>query len=202
MAKSEAVKIMTPLLFTGQLESAGPLLMGKKITTLSDEGESPAAHDQRCWQERMHVDNNGQVFIPAIALKRTLASTARYLSERIPGKGQATFTKHFTSGILVLTDLMVGISAKDVRGVTINVPAQPQKPKGPRVDRKFPVIPQWQASFEIMVNDPILISWPKKIEQYLHFSGKFIGLLSMRVGNGGQHGRYSVKNVKYEKVKL
>ncbi len=201
MAKTK-VEIMTPILFTGEMESAGPLLFGKKITTKPDEGESAAAHDERCWRERMHVDEKGELFIPAIALKKTMRNTAQYLSERIPGKGQATFTKHFRSGILVISNLSLGIKASDITGYPMNVPAQPQKPNGPKVDRIFPIIAQWRTTFELIVNDPTLISYPGKVEQYLHFSGKFIGLLSMRVGNGGQHGRYQVKNVRYEKVTL
>jgi len=193
MAK-EKVETMTPLVLCCDLISAGPLLYSKRIMSADMEGESPEAKEERTWRERMHVDDQGCLFIPNIALKQTLANTAKYLSEKVPGKGQATYSKHFASGIMVIEPLQLGIKAKDIEGTPMLVPAQPSKPKGAQVTRIFPIIAQWQTKVEIVVLDPILLSHMDKVKQYVVFSGKFIGLLGMRVGNGGQFGRYSAAN--------
>jgi len=198
----KSIQTLIPIVVEADLESAGPLMFGKKFVSERAEGETSMAFEERCWRERMHVNERGDVYIPAIALKKTLRNTATYLSEPIPGKGKATYSKHFRSGILVTSRIELGIKAKDVKGLKLNVPAQPQRPNGPKVDRIFPVIEHWKGHAELIVTDPILISSMPKVEQYLVFSGKFIGLLSMRIGNGGEFGRYAVKNIRYEKIKV
>ena len=91
--------------------SFSAVIQSKKAT-----GEADDAFEDRVWRERMHRDANGEVFIPGCALKNCLADTARYLSERVPGKKSATYTKHFKAGIMVVENLMLGVQVDDVDG--------------------------------------------------------------------------------------
>lgn len=184
------------------LVSAGPLLFGKKISSERNTGESHEAYEKRTWRERMHVNAEGNVFIPACALKRTLENVAQYLSESVPGKGKATYTKHFKAGIMVIEDIVLEppVKAKDVEGVWMNVPSDGRRGGSKRVDRCFPVILQWRAHAEIILQDPLLIDAPEKVEEYLIHSGKFVGLMSMSPRNGGSFGRFSAENMKTKKT--
>src|SRR5262245_36928815 len=80
------------------------------------EKESAADYEVRTWRERCHVTEDGHIFIPPMAFKNCLAEAAKFLSERIPGKGTATYTKHFEAGILVTEPLLLPELKKDVRG--------------------------------------------------------------------------------------
>ena len=53
------------------------------------------------WRERLHVNSDGYVFIPPMAFKNCISEIAKYRSDKIPGKRNATYTKHFESGVLV-----------------------------------------------------------------------------------------------------
>ena len=184
-----------------QLTSAGPLLFGKKISSQKETGENYDAFEKRTWRERMHVNDKGLVIIPCNALKRTLENVAQYLSESVPGKGKATYTKHFKAGIMVIQDILLEppMKAKDVEGVWMNVPSDGKRGGSKRVDRCFPVIMQWSGLAEIILQDPLLIDNPDKVEEYLSHAGKFIGLMSMTPRSGGSFGRYSVKSFKTKK---
>jgi hypothetical protein len=184
------------------LVSAGPILFSRKISSERNTGESHEAFEKRTWRERMHVNAEGYVFIPACALKRTLENVAQYLSESVPGKGKATYTKHFKAGIMVIQDieLQPQTKDKDVKGVWMNVPSDGKRGGSKRVDRCFPVITEWRGHAEIILVDPILIDAPGKVEEYLGHAGKFVGLMSMSPRNGGSYGRFSIKNIRTKKT--
>lgn len=62
--------------------------------------ETADAHEARTWHERIHTVD-GHVVIPGMALRNCISEAAKFLSIQIPGKGKATYTKHFDSGILI-----------------------------------------------------------------------------------------------------
>jgi len=183
--------------------SAGPLMFGKKIRAEKTTGESPDAYEKRTWRERLHVNTDGCVFIPAIALKRTLENIAQYLSESVPGKGKATWTKYFKAGMMIIEDILIQplTKADDVQGLWLNVPADGRRGGSKRVDRCFPVIPQWNGHAEVILQDPLLMDNSGKVEEYVIHAGKFIGLLSMSPRSGGNYGRFRIENFKTRKMK-
>lgn len=190
------------LTITCTLKSAGPILFGKKISSEKETGEGHDAFEKRTWRERMHITPEGYVFIPSCALKRTLENVAQYLSETIPGKGKATYTKHFKAGVMVIEDILIEPKTKpeQVQGVWMNVPSDGKRGGSKRVDRCFPVIPEWSAQAEIICLDPILVDNPNKVEEYIKHAGKFIGLMSMAPRNGGSFGRFAAENFKTKKT--
>jgi len=178
-----------------------PLSYSGPIKSVKDTGENHDAFEERTWRERMHVDKNGEVYIPANALKNMLTGVALFLSETVRGKGKATYTKHFEAGILVVDSMPLGIKAKDVPCERLFVPSDGKKGGSKRVFKNFPIIMDWQTHCEFFALDPILIADPGKIKEYLEHAGKFIGFLRFRPRNGGFYGRFSVKNFKTEKVR-
>ncbi len=178
------------------LVSASPLSFSAPIKSTKNTGENHDVFEERTWRERLHVDSKGEVFIPPNAVKNMMEAVAGFLGEKIPGKGQATWTKHFKAGILVTQPLMLGIKGKHVAGERLFVPSDGKKGGGKRVYKTFPVIAEWQADGEIILLDPLLIDKPKKVEEYLEHAGKFVGLLRFRPANGGFYGRFTVKDFK------
>lgn len=135
-----------------------------------------------------------------------MASTAYYLSEKIPGRGQATYAKHFTAGVLCPLDSIL----KDKKGKPIKVkdcevacfPCSATGGKsgrgGSTVTRYFPMIaPGWQASFEIHVVDDVILEgvFKRTLEQMgiINGAGRF------RPQNGGTNGRFKVTKFRWIK---
>ena len=170
-----------------------PISFGRAIQTPKGADEGADDHEERTWRERMHTDEAGVVFIPPTALKNCLADVAKYLSESIPGKGKATYTKHFEAGTMVMDAMSLNIKATDVVGERLFVPADGRRGGGKRVWRTFPTIQTpWTTQAIIYLFDPLLIAKPSKVEDYLGFAGRFIGLGRFRPRNNGFYGRFHV----------
>ena len=186
------------LVCTARLVSQTPYSQSKPDEAVREQGEGHDDFEERTWRQRLHVDpagdyENGQVFIPPQAVKNCLSEVAKYLSESVPGKGKATYTKHFEAGVLVTDPLPLGIRAGDVASERLFVPSDGRRGGGSRVWKRFPLIPEWQADVTIYVFDPILIPKPEKIREYLEFAGQFIGLGRFRPRNNGYYGRFTVE---------
>lgn len=190
------------LKITATLTGTSPLSWSKRLVSEKETGESHEALDERAWRERMHVTETGEVFIPPMALKHCLRDVAKYLGETVPGKGKATYTKHFQAGILVVEPMLLGIQIEDVDHEIIHVPSDGRTGGGTRVPKRFPFIPVgWTLQAELFVLDPVLIDCPGKIEEYLGHAGKFIGIGRFRPINGGFYGRFEVSDFQTVTVK-
>lgn len=177
-----------------RLKSASPYGQSRAIQSTKYTGETSDAFENRTWRERMHVDENGYVFIPPMAVKNCLSEVAKYLSESVPGKGKATYTKHFVGGLMVMEPLNLGIKAETVQGIRLHVPADGVRGSGKRVWKTFPTIPSWEADVTIYIMDPVIK--PDKVREYLEHAGKFIGLGFFRPRNNGYWGRFTVESFK------
>jgi len=182
-----------------KIVGVSPYSQSKAIQSKKATGESHEAFEQRTWKERLHVNEDGYVFIPPMAFKNMLTDCARFLSESVPGKGKATYTKHFEAGIMVLSPANLEIKAEDVTGETLFVPADGRKGGSTRVFKTFPYIPKWETEIEIIIIDPNLEGNTEKVREYLEYAGKFIGLGRFRPRNGGFYGRFEVVNFEIEK---
>lgn len=188
------------LKITCTLISKSPFQFSKAITSIKKTGETHDAFEERTWLERAHVDEKGDVFIPPMALKNCLAEVAKYLSETIPGKGKATYTKHFEAGIMVFEPMYVRKKLKDLERLRLHVPSDGKRGGGNRVWKNFPVMKSWKAKASIHVIDPVLIDKPEKIQEYLIHAGSFIGMGAFRPRNNGYYGRFNVDDFKYENL--
>ncbi len=178
---------------TVTLTSASPYSQSKQYSADVPklEKESPADYDARNWREHQHFDRKtGEVYIPPMALKNALMECAQYLGEKIPGKGNATWTKHFTAGILITDPIMLGVHRDKTEGETISCNADGKRGSGTRVPRKFPVIHEWEAKATFFILDETITQ--DVFTRYLVETGKFIGLGRFRPRNGGIYGRFHV----------
>jgi len=182
------------LVCTFGLVGVSPISFSAPVQSQRQVGESSDTFEARTWRERLHVNVDGNVFIPPMAIKNCLSEVAKYLSETVPGKGKSTYTKHFEAGILCVDPVDLNIKAKDVQGERLFVPSDGRRGSGKRVWKTFPTIPEWRGKGTVYVLDPALIDKPEKIEEYLGHAGKFIGLLRFRPRNNGFYGRFIVEN--------
>lgn len=183
-----------------RLIGISPISFGAPIQSERNTGETHDAFEERTWRERMHVDENGRVFMPPNALKNMLSEAARMLSESVPGKGKATYTKHFEAGIMVTDPLLFGAKAAEVKGERLFVPADGKRGGGKRVWKTFPYIVTWATDATIYALDPVLIDKPEVIQKTLGHGGNLIGLGRFRPRNNGYYGRFSVDKWSAEKT--
>jgi hypothetical protein len=192
-----------------KLKSVSPYSQSRPIQSAKGTGESADAFEERTWRERLHVDENGKVFIPPMAIKNALPEAAKFLGESVPGKGKATWTKHFEAGLLIVDPVPLGIEASKVQGERLFVPADGVRGSGKRVWKVFPVIAEWTGTVEINVLDPLLVSDIEKCKKdvtqcslyrHLEHAGKFIGIGRFRPRNNGFYGRFSVEKFTVENV--
>lgn len=182
------------LTVTAVLKSASPLFQGRPIQSIKNTGESSDAFEERTWRERLWENENGFVFVPPGAIKNCLSEVAKFLGESVPGKGKATYTKHFEAGVLVSDPMVLNVRAADVKPTRLFVPASGKRGDGKRVWKNFPTIPAWTGTARIILLDPLLIDKPAKVKEYLEHMGKFIGIGSFRPRNNGMYGRFSLES--------
>ena len=176
------------------LQSIAPYSSGRHYTTPEKlPKESADAYDKRTWRERMHYDEQGMVFIPNMAFKWMMTDISKFLGNKIPGKRNATYGKHFESGILVLEGMPLGIDRMDVIGETLFVPADGKHGSGSRVDRIFPLIPEWKGKVTFYILDRVITR--EVFEEHLTEAGRFMGLGRWRPQRGGTYGRFKVVKV-------
>ncbi|MCX7373877.1 MAG: hypothetical protein NTW56_15820 [Alphaproteobacteria bacterium] len=160
------------------------------------EGESRDAYDARTWRSKLSVaerDGSPTVVMPAHGLHQCIAAAAKYSKRQIPGQGKATWTAKFTAGIMLADDPALNIDPATVGHVTISANADGIRGSGKRVPRRFPVIPAWEASFDIYILDPIITE--DVFREMVEIAGMFIGIGRFRPQNGGTNGRFKIKSL-------
>jgi hypothetical protein len=185
--------------FTATLKSTSPISFGRYYAqdVPKKDRESAADYEERTWRERLHVADDGRIFIPPFAFKNCLDSAAKYLGKQIPGKGKNTFTKHFASGVLVMDPLVLSVKKTEVKGEWRYVPADGMPGGSKRVMKCFPVVPKWEGNVEIQVLDDTVTS--EVLEEHLVQAGQFIGVGSFRPQNRGIYGRFRLVSLKEKK---
>jgi len=152
--------------------------------------------ERRTWDQRMHVNKEGYVFIPATAFKNCLSECAKFLSIQIPGKGKATYTKHFEAGVMVTDNPTLNVKASDVEPLWIPVPPNGKRGSGGRVVKGFPTIPEWETELTVHIIDDTISK--NVFEDHLKQAGTFIGIGNFRPRNNGTNGRFIVEGVSWQ----
>lgn len=177
-------------IYIASLASVSPYSQSRKYEREypKDDKELHDDYEARTWMHRLHVLRDGRIFIPPTQFKEALVECARYLSMQIPGKGKATYTKHFRAGILISEGLILPIKQADIEGEWLSVDAQPGSGRGGRVWRCFPKISEWQGDLPIHVLDETITG--EVLRYHLEQTGAFIGIGRFRPINGGFYGRF------------
>jgi hypothetical protein len=186
------------IIATVELEGISPYSQSKHHTTAKKERELPKDYEERTWRERMHVNKDGYVFIPPMAFKNCIAEIAKFLSVQIPGKGKSTYTKHFEAGILVTEEVLLPFKKADVQGEWLFLPSDGKRGSGTRVDKCYPVIPEWKATVVFYVLDQIITE--DVFTDHLNKAGQFIGIGRFRPRNNGFYGRFRVLSVNWQQA--
>ncbi len=183
------------------IEGISPLSFSRHYTDGVEKlpKESAKDYEVRTWRNRLHVNDDGFVFIPPMAFKNALSEIAKYLSVQIPGKGKSTYTKHFEAGILVVDPVILPIKAEDVKGEWLFVPASGKRGDGKRVSKCFPVIPiGWSGIVECHIIDSTITK--DVFDQHMREAGSFIGIGRFRPRNNGFYGRFRVVGIEWSET--
>ncbi len=172
------------------LSGRSPISFSKVVDVPKQPKEKHDTYEDRTWKHRTHTDEEGNIFVPALALKNALENAA--IGVKIPGEGQATWTKVFKSGLMVFDNMPLGVHIDDIKGETLFVPSDGKRGGGKRVMKTFPVVPKWKTVATIYVTHPKIT--PDVLEGFLKDAGNFVGLLRWRPQNGGCYGRFSVED--------
>jgi hypothetical protein len=155
--------------------------------------ETAQDYETRTWRSRMHVTQDGFVFVPPMSFKNCLSEAAKYLGVQIPGKGKATYTKHFEAGVICPEPLVLPVKAADVSGEWLFVPADGRRGSGKRVSKCFPVIPSWSGVVQFCLLDEQVTE--AVFLHHLQQAGAFIGIGRFRPRNNGYYGRFTVEKL-------
>lgn len=178
---------------TAYLKSISPYSQSRFHDTPKLDKERPDDYEMRTWRERLSITDDGFVFIPPMAFKKSLETAARFLGLQIKGRGKSTYTKHFKAGVLVTDALVLPDKKENVPGEVFFVPSDGKAGGGSRVKRKFPVIRDWEGEVSFYILDETITE--DIFTTHLREAGNFIGIGRFRPENGGFYGRFSVKNV-------
>lgn len=178
------------------LKSVSPYSQSKYIREKKSRDITHADFEEQNWRQRLHVDSNGFVYIPPMSFKNCLSEAAKYKSIQIPGKGKATYTKHFEAGVLCFTPLVLDIKGDDVQGEWLHVPSDGRRGGTTRVEKCFPIIQSWSGIVEFAIVDEIIDN--ETFQTHLEDAGRFIGVGRFRPRNNGFYGRFSVEKIDWK----
>lgn len=180
---------------TATLKSVSPYSQSKHYITDKLDKEIPQDYEARTWRDRLHINKDGFVFIPPMAFKNCLSEAAKFLSIQIPGKGKATYTKHFEAGVLVTDPLILPLKKDDVDGEWFFVPSNGIRGGGTRVNKCFPIIHEWSGKVNFIVLDETVTE--DVFKDALNDAGRFIGIGRFRPRNNGFYGRFNVEKLEW-----
>jgi len=154
------------------------------------------AYERRTWQERLHTDESGQVMVPGMAFANAIKEAAKFLSIQVPGKGKATWTKHFEAGISVIDDVPTGRHKDEALEKRMFVPSDGKRGGGSRVMKSYPtLLPPMTLQPTFLVQDDSITV--ETFASHLQQAGMLIGIGSFRVRNNGTFGRFEVEEINW-----
>lgn len=180
------------------LKSASALSIARRFEEKPNlQGKQQGEYEMENWQRKLHVTSDGKVYIPANMFKNSLVNGVRISAEKIPGKGNNTYTSRFESGVIVEDDLSLDITVDDVGYEDIFVSSDGKKGgSSPQVLKRFPKIDNWEGwvTFTVILDEIIT---KKVFERFLGLSGQIAGIGRFRPERGGNKGRYTVEKIEY-----
>ena len=187
--------------FNAELTSASGMFYSKPKFSEKPRDKTHDVYEKESWQEKVHVNGDGECTLNPMAIKNCLETAAVRLSMKVPGERNKTFSKLFRSGILVLNEPIMTNPANDkpykigdVNPRMMFVPADGKRGSGKRVNRIFPELAKWKTTVSITVLDDKIPD--EVVLEHLQQAGMFIGLGAMRVENGGISGRFKITKFK------
>lgn len=158
------------------------------------------AFEERVWRERIHVDKEGHVFIPAVGIVNGMATAASYLGKggELKKIGSSTWAENFRCGLAVAEGPIIDKTVKDAEGEWIYANSDGKRGSGKRVWRCYPIFHSWESTFTIHILDD---SIPEDVfRKVVEAFGLFNGVGRYRPQNGGYLGRFQVVKCEIKKA--
>lgn len=177
-----------------------PYSPSKAFTAEKGDKEGPEQYDIRCWRDHAHVDKDGNVIIPAVAIGKAIVDTASFLGKggELQKKGSAKWTENFIRGIAIAKSATIGVKAEEMTEPEMVYCHADGNPKsGKRVWRRFPMFQNWAATLVVHILDDSIPEdvFKKVVDSCGLFNG--FGRYSPRVG--GYLGRFLVDEIVIQK---
>ncbi len=179
---------------TIEIKGLTPYSPSKAFQSEKKEKESPENFDIRCWREHAHVNVDGEIVIPSVAISKAIIATASFLGKGgfLQKKGAAKWTENFERGLAVAESSPIGhkeASMKEPELVYCHADGNPKS--GKRVWRRFPFFSEWAATLVIHILDD---SIPNEIfERVVNDVGLFNGFGRCSARVGGHLGRFTIE---------
>lgn len=180
---------------TIQIEGITPYSPSRAIGDEDDKEKSESWDDfeARTWRMKAHTKQNEKtkeeiLFIPGSAFKLSLDEAAQNLNEKIPGKGNQTYTGVLKMGIAPISDLDLRIPLSKVLCEKVYCHSNGKRGPGSRVMRWFPIVHSWHGEITMRVFNDNLTA--QKFEEFFSKAGLIAGVGRGRpstgcpVGNG------------------
>jgi len=183
---------------TVEITGLTPYSQSMAYTSERKSEETHDDFDRRAWPEHLHIDDEGKVFIPAVAILQGMASAASYLGKggNLKKQGSSTWAQNFNCGLAISRGPSINRTEKDARPERVYCNSDGKRGSGKRVWRTFPVFDEWATTLTIHILDDTI---PEEIfRKVLEAFGLFIGMGRYRPQNGGYLGRFVVKGCKIE----
>src|SRR5262245_18463886 len=181
-----------------------PYSQSAKHQTEMLDRESHEDYETRTWREKCTTTKDGQVAIPAMALKQCVDACAYKLGIKVAGRRGATYKSFFASGFFCDGDVPLSngkpLKKNDADCVLINANADGVRGSGKRVLRRFPEFPKWQGIAEFTIVDDVITE--SIFEQHLRSAGIIVGIGRFRPINGGTNGRFKVTKIEWGEINI
>ena len=182
---------------TATIKGQAPIQFSKHIVTPRPEALAHQDHEEKTWRERMHVNpTTGKLFIPGMAFKKSMDSVAKFLGDKIKGKRNATWTKHFLSGVLPSGNAELDITPDKAEKYPLFVPSDGKPGGGSRVLKFFPIVREWATQITFTIIDDEITQ--EVFKRHLEQAGQLIGVLAFRPEHGGYFGRFEVEKLEWK----
>src|SRR5258706_14698539 len=177
------------------IKGKSPLSQSRQHRTEYLDGESHEDYEKRTWREKANYDENGIVFIPAMAFKQAMDLAAKRLSIPDPDNKRASMTKFFVRDVFCEDNVSIGIHKDSTPQKWINANVDGVRGSGKRVPRAFPQVPNWEGTATFLITEPKITE--EMFERVIRAAGKSIGVGQFRPANGGLNGKWTVLSIEY-----
>jgi hypothetical protein len=159
------------------------------------KGEDWGPFEERTWRLKAHHED-GNVFIPGSAFKLCLDEAVKNLNEKIPGKGNQTYTNVIKMGLAPVGNMDLGITLDDLKIVKVYCNSNGVRGPGMRVTRWFPIVHRWGGQITMRIfNDSLTEA---KFEEFFVKAGLLAGVGRGRPSTGCPMGNGRFKPTKFQ----
>jgi hypothetical protein len=156
-----------------------------------EKSEDWEDYESRIWRRKCHAEmdgDDGDVYVPGAAFKLCLDETVQNLNEKIPGKGNQTYTGVLKMGVAPISNMPLGVRVSSLKVEKVYCHSAGKRGPGTRVMRWFPIVHDWKGTITMRIFNDSLTE--KKFEEFFMKAGVLAGVGRGRpstgcpVGNG------------------